>query len=185
MSVGFRKSLFGFNCEDVINYIEKSNKSFAAKQEELTRQAEAVSKELDLSKEGYMKLQAEKDIISKKLSEFTEKYDEIERLSENIGKLYLVAQANAQAIMANSEKNAELTNTEVSRNITALDEAHVSLTELKQRILSTSNDFAGEVDGLLRSLDDTREQIAANAAVNADYKKQFDEVYESVLNEKI
>ena len=34
-------------------------------------------------------------MVEAQLKEYTDKYDEIERLSQNIGKLYLVAQANA------------------------------------------------------------------------------------------
>ena len=108
MSAGFRKSLFGFNCEDVMEYIEKSQKSFVEREKDLSEQVEKLSADLELSNDNYRKLNEEKETISKKLEEFNEKYEEIGRLSENIGKLYLVAQANARAIMANSEKNAGL-----------------------------------------------------------------------------
>ena len=93
MAVGFKKSLFGFNCDDVMKYIERSQKSFAEKEKDLTNQVEELSKSLDLSNENYRKLNDEKELIAKKLADFSEKYEEIERLSENIGKLYLVAQA--------------------------------------------------------------------------------------------
>ena len=124
MSVGFRKSLFGFNCDDVISYIERSQKSFTEKQKELSEKVTSLAAELELSGENYKALEAEKEQISKKLADFNDKYEEIERLSENIGKLYLVAQANAQAIMANSKKNAELSQSEVSKNRSTIDEAH-------------------------------------------------------------
>ena len=181
MAVGFRKSLFGFNCDDVISYIEKSQKSFAEKEKELSEQADRLSKELDLSNENYTKLNAEKELIAEKLAEFNEKYEEIERLSDNIGKLYLVAQANAQAIMANSEKNAKLAAKEVEKNICTIDEAHDSLDELKKSIIKTSNDFVSEVDALLASLNDTREQISANVQSGINYKNQFDEVYKTLV----
>ena len=32
MSIGFRKSLFGFNCDDVMSYIENAHKQFAEKE---------------------------------------------------------------------------------------------------------------------------------------------------------
>lgn len=181
MAVGFRKSLFGFNCDDVLGYIEKSQKTFAEKEKELTEQADRLSKELDLSNENYIKLNAEKEMIANKLAEFNEKYEEIERLSDNIGKLYLVAQANAQAIMANSEKNAKLTAKEVEKNLYTLDEAHDSLDELKKSIMKTSNDFVNEVDMLLSSLNETREQISANTEAGINYKNQFDEVYKTLV----
>ena len=152
MAVGFKKSLFGFNCDDVMQYIERSQKSFAEKEKDLANQVEELSKSLDLSNENYRKLNDEKELIAKKLADFSEKYEEIERLSENIGKLYLVAQANAQAIMANSEKNANLANSEVEKNISAINDAHESLDSLRKSVIQTSNEFLGEIDGLISSL---------------------------------
>ena len=87
MSVGFRKSLFGFNCDDVMQYIEKTHKTFKDKQTELTEQVEELNEKLNLSREDYASVSAEKDRIALQLKEFTDKYDEIQRLSENIGKL--------------------------------------------------------------------------------------------------
>ena len=46
MAAGFRKSLFGFNCTDVMEYIEKSQKTFVKNEKDLTEQVEKLSKEL-------------------------------------------------------------------------------------------------------------------------------------------
>ena len=181
MSAGFRKSLFGFNCEDVMEYIEKSQKSFTEREKDLSEQVEKLSVDLELSNDNYRKLQEEKDTISKKLEEFNEKYEEIGRLSENIGKLYLVAQANARAIMANSEKNAGLAAAQVEKNLSTLEEAHASLDELKKNIVRTTDEFVGEVDALISSLNDAREQISSNTVTALNSKEQFDEVYNSII----
>ncbi len=180
MAVGFKKSLFGFNCDDVMQYIERSQKSFAEKEKDLANQVEELSKSLDLSNENYRKLNDEKELIAKKLADFSEKYEEIERLSENIGKLYLVAQANAQAIMANSEKNANLANSEVEKNISAINDAHESLDSLRKSVIQTSNEFLGEIDGLISSLNETKETIAANIASDEEHKNQFNEVFRTL-----
>ncbi len=181
MTVGFRKSLFGFNQDDVINYIQKTHKSFSKQTELLNQKADLLAKELKLSKEDYDKLMQEKAIVDKKLNEFNAKYEEIERLSENIGKLYLVAQANAQAIMANSKENAELSTLEVEKNLSSIDEAHESLNALRDSIVKTSDDFVNEVNELLKSLDETREKITANTQNTENAKAQFDAVYESIV----
>ena len=181
MSAGFRKSLFGFNCEDVMEYIEKSQKSFVERENDLSEQVEKLSAELELSNDNYRKLNEEKETISKKLEEFNEKYEEIGRLSENIGKLYLVAQANARAIMANSEKNAGLAAAQVQKNLSTLEEAHASLDELKKNIVRTTDEFVGEVDELIASLNDAREQISSNTVAALGSKEQFDEVYNSIV----
>ena len=180
MAVGFRKSLFGFNCDDVMKYIERSQKSFAEKEKDLTNQVEELSKSLGLSNENYRKLNEEKELIAKKLADFSEKYEEIERLSENIGKLYLVAQANAQAIMANSEENANLANSEVEKNLSAINDAHESLDSLRKSVIQTSNEFLCEIDGLISSLNETKETIAANIASDEEHKNQFNEVFRTL-----
>ena len=180
MAVGFRKSLFGFNCDDVMKYIERSQKSFAEKEKDLTNQVEELSKSLDLSNENYRKLNDEKELIAKKLADFSEKYEEIERLSENIGKLYLVAQANAQAIMANSEENANLANSEVEKNLSAINDAHESLDSLRKSVIQPSNEFLCEIGGLISSLNETKETIAANIASDEEHKNQFNEVFRTL-----
>ena len=180
MAVGFKKSLFGFNCGDVMQYIERSQKSFAEKEKELSKQVEELSRDLDLSNENYRKLNDEKELISKKLSDFSEKYEEIERLSENIGKLYLVAQANAQAIMANSEKNADLANKEVEKNLNSIDSTHESLGELKAEIMQTSADFVAKIDTLVSSLNTAREQISIKNTENHELAEQFENMFAEI-----
>ena len=181
MSIGFRKSLLGFNCSDVIEYIEKTHKTFLNKEKDLNLKVEELCSQLELSKTEEEKLMAENDELTAKLNEFNAKYEEIERLSENIGKLYLVAQANAQAIMENSTANAEITSAEVNRNLTTIDEAHESLRELRQSITKTSEEFVSEVDRLISSLSTTREQIASNTDSIEEAKNEFKEVYESIV----
>ena len=181
MKIGFRKSLFGFKPDDVLAYIEKTQKAFSDKEAAFSKQLEELREELTLSAESYEKLEAEKNEIAAKLAEFNEKYEEIGRLSENIGKLYLVAQANAQAIMASSEESADLADSEIEKNLSAIHEAHTSLDGLKQNMLSASNDFIREVDSLIASLDETRRQIEDNTSKNADRKKNFDTIYENLI----
>lgn len=183
MTNGFRKSLFGFNCNDVIDYIEKTHKKFKTKADALTAKAEELSQKLDQSKIDYAKLLEEKNIISQKLDEFTAKADEIERLSENIGKLYLVSQTNAKAIVSNAEQNQTLANNEVERNLSTIDEAHASLNALRESIIKTSDDFIKEVDLLLNSLNTTKEQINENTKKSEEAIENFEAVYESIISE--
>lgn len=181
MSVGFRKSLFGFNCQDVIEYIDKTHKKFIDKERDLSDKVKELCSQLELSKAQQKTLEAEKLELDRKLGEFTEKYEEIERLSENIGKLYLVAQANARAIMENTENSAQITTEEINKNLYTIDEAHNSLKELRQSITKTSDDFVAEVDKLISSLNDTREQIAVNTESAFAAKNEFEEVYNSIV----
>ena len=183
MALGFRKSLFGFNCDDVIGYIEKAQKKFKIKADALTATAEELSQKLDASQKEYEKLLEEKNAISEKLDAFAAKSEEIEQLSEKIGKLYLVSQTNAQAIMANAEDNNTASQNEVEKNLSAIDEAHVSLNALRESIIKTSDDFIKEVDVLLSSLDTTREQITENTKKSQEAIENFEAVYDSIVNE--
>lgn len=178
---GFKKSLFGFNCADVINYIEKNHKKFAEKEENLKTEISDLKSELSKALEEREKLNVEKQELDKKLQEFNAKYDEIERLSENIGKLYLVAQANAEAIIENTESSAKLISDEVNRNLYTIDEAHHSLAELRNSISATSKGFIDEVESLMSSLVDTRRQIEDNSKNAANAKEEFDKVYSSIV----
>lgn len=175
--VGFRKSLFGFNCDDVIAYIEKTHKDFSAKETSLNNKIGEldntlinVNAQLDEIKEAKAKVEAQ-------LKEYTDKYDEIERLSQNIGKLYLVAQSNAKSIMQNSAESQQMSQKEIERNLGCIDEAHESLTSLKGEILQTSADFVSKVESLVASLDATREQISEKNAENKELSKEFESVY--------
>ncbi|MEE1073867.1 MAG: hypothetical protein U0K93_00145 [Acutalibacteraceae bacterium] len=169
MAIGFRKSLFGFNQNDVVDYIEKTHIKFKTKTDELNNK-------LEEAKRDYDNLTKEKDEINNKLNEFIKKADEIEMLSEKIGKLYLVSQSNAQAIMTNAEENKEKAQQEVTKNLSAIDEAHVSLNELRTSIISTSENFIKEVDTLLSSLATTRDQINENIAESDNALEHFEKV---------
>ncbi len=178
---GFRRSLFGFNTDDVLEYIEKTHKSFSKKQDALNQKADSLAKDLELSKEQYDNLMAEKAIVDEKLNAFVEKYEEIEKLSENIGKLYLVAQANAQAIMKNSESSLNISNAEVEKNLNSIDEAHASLDEIRANIVKTSNEFVDELDDLIQSLVDTKGKITGNNKEAHEAIDDFDKFYNTIV----
>ena len=178
---GFRRSLFGFNTDDVLEYIEKTHKSFSKKQDALNEKADNLASELQLSKEQYENLMAEKAIVDEKLEAFNKKYEEIERLSENIGKLYLVAQANAQAVMKNSESSLNISIAEVEKNLNSIDEAHASLDEIRANIVQTSNDFVNELDELIQSLVDTKAKITDNNVEANKAIDDFDKFYNTIL----
>ena len=180
MAVGFRKSFMGFNCDDVMAYIEKSHKSFKDKHSKLSEEIEALSVDLHLTKDGYQKLVQEKTKVEAQLLAFTEKYDEIQRLSDNIGKLYLVAQANAQSIMASTDNSIVLSHQEIDNNLKTIDAAHASLGEMKNSLLATSNDFAAQVDNLIADLIEAKTKIVNNTAAADAKKSDFDSLFQSL-----
>lgn len=181
MSVGFRKSLLGFNCEDVMSYIEKSHQAFSKKEkdfnakiEELDGVIKNVTNELENLKNAKAEVEAE-------LKAYTDKREEIERLSQNIGKLYLVAQSNAQAVMKNSDESRALAESEIARNLDSIDAAHQSLDDIKEKVLKTSNDFIGQVEELLSSLNETKEIIEQKRISSEEHAASFENLYSQIV----
>ena len=174
MSVGFRKSFLGFNCDDVIEYIQSSHRKFSEKEKELNQKIESLENTIASVNAQLEDVKAAKAAVEAQLKEYTDKYDEIERLSQNIGKLYLVAQTNAKAIMQNSNDNRDITNREVEKNLHSIDNAHEQLAALKSEIMQTSNEFVNKVDTLVASLSNARDQVSQKNIDNRELTEQFE-----------
>lgn len=180
MSVGFRKSLLGFNCDDVINYIQESHKKFSAKEAELNSKIENLDQTIAMVNNQLKEVMTAKAAVEAQLKEYTDKQDEIERLSQNIGRLYLVAQANAKSIMQNSTENRDITNREVEKNLNSIDTAHEQLAALKAEIMQTSNEFMSRVDSLVSSLATAREKVTQKNADNRELAEQFENLFADI-----
>ncbi len=180
MSVGFRKSFLGFNCDDVIEYIQNSHKKFSEKENELNQKIDSLDNTIANINTQLEEVKSAKAAVEAQLKEYTDKYDEIERLSQNIGKLYLVAQANAKSIMQNSAENRDITNREVEKNLHSIDNAHEQLAALKAEIMQTSNDFVAKVDSLVTSLSTAREQVNQKNIDNRELAEQFENLFENI-----
>ena len=180
MSVGFRKSPFGFNCDDVVEYIQQSHKKFSEKENKLNEKIDSLDKTIADINAQLAAVKEAKAVVEAQLKEYTDKYDEIERLSQNIGKLYLVAQTNAKSIMQNSTENRDITNREVEKNLHSIDNAHEQLAALKADIMQTSNDFVKKVDTLVTSLATAREQVGQNNADNRELAEQFENLFAEI-----
>jgi len=180
MSTGFRKSLFGFKSQDVMDYIDRTHRSFANKENELNGKIDELTSLLKKAEIEQQRLENEKAELNAKIDSFNDKYDEIERLSENIGKLYLVAQSNAQAIMNNAKEEARFAEEEAKRNMVTIDETHEALSELRSEILKTSQEFSQKVDTLVNSLSEAREKIAADCDDTLKHSDEFDKVFKSI-----
>lgn len=183
MSVGFRKSLFGFNCDDVVSYIEKTQKAHTEKEIVFKEQIEDLKTENSSLSEQLAVITKEKAEIEAQLKEFTDKYDEIERLSQNIGKLYFVAKSNAQTIMKEAEASADIARKEVLRNIASISSAQESLNNVKENVVNTSAGIAKEIAELSKLLDDARSQIEAHETAVAKSEEEYRELIKVLSDE--
>ncbi len=174
MSVGFRKGLFGFNCDDVMQYIEKTHKEFAEKEILLNEKVDGLNETLESLNAQLEEIKEAKRAVERELQQYTDKYEEIERLSQNIGKLYLVAQSNADSIMKNAEESADKSRKEIERNLYSIDAAHESFNEMKLNVMKTSADFVSRVESLMDSLGATRDLINKNSGESAVKAQEFE-----------
>ncbi len=180
MAVGFKRSLFGFKCDDVMNYIEKSHQAFSQKENSLNDEISVLSNSVENLKEANIALEKEKATLEAQLNEFKAKSEEMERLSENIGKLYLVSQTNSRTIMDNALRESTAAKVELARNLSAIETAHESLRELRLNIMKTIDNFSGEVDSLISDLDHTKQQLAVDAESTNTAKAEFQRVYNTL-----
>ena len=81
---GFRKSFLGFNKEDVLNYIASEDKKNAS----IIKSLNGEIKDLT---ERNLSLVKEIDNLNAQLNQYKEKEEEINRLAESIGALYIIA----------------------------------------------------------------------------------------------
>lgn len=183
MAIGFRKSLFGFNCDDVLEYVQKTHKAFTEKEILLNEKIEDLKKENSSANEQIEALVNEKAEIEARLKEFTDKYEEMERLSKNIGKLYLVAKSNAQAIMREAAECADISRKEAERNISSIESAHATLDGVKENVVNTSAQFAKEIDDLSKSLSDARDKIGRRGADIIKSEEDYRELIKVLSNE--
>ena len=162
MSAGFRKSLFGFNADDVMEYIENSQKEFSKKESQLNEKVNSLNESLTDSQNKIAEILNENERLSEELKKYTDKYEEINRLSQNIGKLYLVAEANADAVIDNAKQTSEITNLEAEKNISSVEAAHDALLKLNTDITETVSAFSDKLNSLIESLGQTKNIIAQN-----------------------
>lgn len=184
MSAGFRKSLFGFNCDDVMTYVKNTHKEFSEKETLLKEKIDDLNTDIASLNTQLNEIASAKAEVEAELKKYTDKYEEIERLSENIGKLYLVSQANAKAIMDNAEDCRKTADIEIKANLSSISSAQQSLKEISENVTKTSDDFAAKVEELILSLRQAREKINADNSSSAEKSADFKAVLAAASQNK-
>ena len=180
MALGFRKSLFGYNQEDVAEFINRQSVKHTEIQTELNAKIKENEKQIASVKEALNFANEENSRISSELSFYKEKYEEVKTLSDNIGKLYLVAQTNAKAIMNAANEAKDATDNEIKQNITAIDAANEELNELKLKIEKLCESFSNDVDRINETLASTKAIIEKSASKQEENTTNFEKVYSNL-----
>ena len=152
---GFRRSLMGFNREDVLNYITLEDKKNAKKIKKLDDEIKELS-----ARNLY--LTQEIDNLNNALLEYKNKEDEINRLAESIGALYIIAKNNAEIILDNSLKSKDAAINETQKNIELLKSAQENYINIKNELSKITSSFANNIDSALSSINTTEKNIEDN-----------------------
>ena len=160
MANGFRTSLFGFKKSDVIDYIDQWHKRNSDRETELLNQIDELTQEISALKDSVEAVNQEKERLENIQGEYIKRYEEVEKLSADIGKLYLTAQTDAKEVMEKSIEKREIVNKEVETNLTAIEEMHASLDNVKSDIISSVGNFSDELDRLFATFNEAKEKLA-------------------------
>lgn len=165
MSQKFRNSLFGFNKEDVMSYIveskEKENRT-SKELGELRRELSENRTELESVRSDFDETNRKLEAALKELSEFKAKEQEIDRLCDSIGKLYLVAQTNAASIIESAKQNRDESEKLVNSNLSAADEATRRFDEMGTNLKAKTEEFLRSIDELKNLAAETKDTVTGN-----------------------
>ncbi len=181
MALGFRKSIFGYNCEEVSEYLHK--KEYENKQTilSLNEKIGALKGEIQVTNETKEKLREEIKEITEQLNFYKSKYDEVKTLSENIGKLYLVAQTNAKSIMNSANETRIITEEEIKENLSLIDNTNISLKEIKDDLINMSNSFVEEIEKLSASLEQIKSFAQKSKEGAIKDTENFENIYSNIV----
>ena len=148
MAKGFRGSLFGFKKSDVINYIENANKGYAENQEALKEKIEELELQIANLTDDIKALEEEKERLNNIQESNVRRYEEIEKLSEEIGQLYVNAKIEAKEIVADALTQRDNLNEEIKGKISAINEANEKFAKIKSDFEVSLNTFSKALDDI-------------------------------------
>lgn len=171
MSVFFRKSLLGYNVEDVKKYIDGLYKKITATDEEhkseIAKNKNTIlelSESLNNANHNISELIKENEKLNLEVEAFRAEKEKITQLSEVIGKLYLVSKLNAESIITSATSIKRKTVEEAEFNMQLIEQAHSKLQELTMNVNSSSAEYTDKLQTVANSLTETK------ASIKKDYK---------------
>ena len=122
-------------------------------------------------------LSQENTLLKAQVEEYNKKEKEIDTMSTNIGKLYLVSKASAKSIVDKSEESAMLVSEQNENQLNNIDEAQTSLKSIAENILSASRNFVTRLDEFQTSLNSVKDKVNENTTKNIKISEEFAEIY--------
>lgn len=168
MHKGFRKSLFGFNTNDVLAYIAATDKVAKDKIDALTKQIDNLNKEIDA-------LNARNENLSKIAEEYDSKKEQIKLMSDNIARIYVTAKTTSKILIDNANESRILIEEANKERLETLSDAQNSMEQVKSKLNTTANIYAKEITALCENLESIKSKIdeneKENETANIEFKK--------------
>ena len=166
MSKKFRTGLFGFNRDDVLQFVieaKESESKSAKKIDSLTAKTAELENLSNNLQEKCDNLESELMAAKSEIAEFHQREEALTRLSESIGRLYLVAQANARSIIDTANRSAELSLSSVEKNMAVAICAEERLEEISAVLSERTKTYLAEIEELKNQISATQVKIEQNA----------------------
>ncbi|MBO5745778.1 MAG: hypothetical protein J6S13_01635 [Clostridia bacterium] len=154
MSKKFRNSLFGFNRDDVMDFVVESRE----KEAKLKAKCDELNTSID-------ELNIKLADLEKTVADFKRREESLTRLSESIGRLYLVAQANAEAVTKAAEENATKATLCVESNMRIACEAESKLEEIGLELNKRTEKYLEDIELLKAQLSEAKNTIEENKSI--------------------
>ena len=167
--VGFRREMLGFNRQDVIDYIRSAQSESVKRENELVetvdklnaRNAELIDELREIPK---LKAQLElSEATVRKLSEqveaLNEKRLELQSMSQDIAKMYLVARSNADALRESAKQTRDRTAYETQSAMRSFEEMHDRLLKIDTAVGAAAEQFTEEMNRIFSSIEATKKAV--------------------------
>lgn len=167
MSKGFRKSLFGFNTNDVLAYIAASDKAAKLKTDELNGKIAELSARV-------AELSAENAELAAKNAEFEAQKEQIRLMSESVAKMYLSAKATSRLMIEKAEESRRLIAKENEDRLSTIEKTNDSMLSVGRQITTAAAAYCEELRELCASLEAIKKQIGLNERATEEAIEEFD-----------
>lgn len=158
MTKKFRNSLFGFNRDDVMEFVVESKEKENSYKEKCNKLSDEIDNLTKLNTELNEKLSEAQRIAD----DFKSREEALTKLSESIGRLYLVTQTNANAVIASAKDSVAQSEICIDKNLDVASTAESELDEIGQVLKEKTQLYLAEVEVLKNKIANTRDRIEQN-----------------------
>lgn len=179
MAIKFRNSLFGFNKDDVLEYVVATKGT----ENTLKTKLEKLENELDNANKANSELTAENaslsstiSVMSAELEDYHKREEQLTKLSESIGKMYLVSQSNARTVLNSVNDSVKKAEEVITAKIDAANKAEEEFTAIRQILNEKTESFNNEVLELQDKLYRTKVSLKENAETAKESTENIEEL---------